>query len=71
MFKGLFPSGGKENYSNLMGKIAITDSDLSPSGTVVIDNEIYAVEADDDYIEAGRGVRVTRVHGKRIYVKRV
>ena len=71
MFKGLFSTDGKQNYNDLIGKIAVTDSELSPSGTVLIDNEIYSAEADDGCIEAGRGVRVTRVRGKRIYVKRV
>ena len=71
MIKRLFFSGGKKNFTDLTGKIAVTDSDMSPSGTVIIDNEIYNAKTDDNYIEAGRGVRVTRVCGKRIYVRRV
>jgi len=55
----------------LIGKIGVTDSDLSPAGTVLIDNEIYDVETDDEFVEAGRGVRVLRVRGSKIWVKRV
>jgi membrane-bound serine protease (ClpP class) len=55
----------------LIGKIGVTDSELRPSGTVIIDNEIYDAKTDGDFIEAGRGVRVTRVKGKKIFVRRV
>ena len=61
----------EKDYSALIGKIAVTDTDLQPSGTVLIDNEIYEVKTDGDFIEAGRGVRVTRVRGKKIFVRRV
>jgi len=72
MFKRLFSFGGKKkNLTGLIGKIAVTDSDLSPSGTVLIDNEIFTAKTDDNFIEAGRGVRVTRVRGKKIFVRRV
>jgi membrane-bound serine protease (ClpP class) len=59
------------DYTALTGKIGITDSALQPSGTVLIDNEIYNVESDAGFVEEGRGVRVTRVKGKKIYVRRV
>jgi len=61
----------EEKLSDLIGKVAVTDSDLSPSGTVLIDNEIYDAKTDDNFIEAGRGVRVTRIRGKIIYVRKV
>ena len=61
----------EKDYSALIGKIAITDTELSPSGTVLIDNEIYEAKTDGEFIEAGRGVRVTRVRGKKIFVRRV
>ncbi|MCL1930533.1 MAG: hypothetical protein FWF55_01855 [Treponema sp.] len=60
-----------KDHSALIGKIGVTDSDLSPVGTVLIDNEIYDVTADDEFVEAGRGVRVLRVRGAKIWVKRV
>jgi membrane-bound serine protease (ClpP class) len=60
-----------KDYSALTGKIAVTDTDLQPSGTVLIDNEIYEAKTEGEFIEAGRGVRVTRVHGRKIFVRRV
>jgi len=66
-----FKKDKKKDYSYLIGKIAITDTDLSPSGTVLIDNEVYPAIADGDYIDPGRGVRVNRVRGKKIFVIRV
>jgi len=60
-----------KDYSSLKGKIAVTDTNLQPSGTVLIDNEIYEAKTDGEFIEAGRGVRVTRVHGRKIFVRRV
>jgi len=61
----------KENLTALTGKIGITDTSLSPAGTVLIDGEIYEAKTDGELIEAGRGVRVIRVRGKKITVIRV
>jgi len=60
-----------KSLAALIGKIGVTDSELSLAGTVLIDNEIYDVTTDDEFVEAGRGVRVIRVRGARIWVKRV
>jgi len=60
-----------KNLTCHIGKIAVTDTDLSPSGTVLLDNEIYEAKTDGEYVEAGRGVRVIRVRGKIIFVRRV
>jgi len=62
---------GKDDFTTLIGKIAITDTDMSPSGTILIDGEIFSAQADDGYVEAGRGVRVTSVRGKKIFIRRV
>jgi len=61
----------KKELAALTGKIAITDTALSPSGTVLIDGEAYAAESENEHIDAGRGVRVTRVRGAKIFVRRV
>jgi len=61
----------QKDFSALLGKIGITDTDLRPSGTVLIDNEIYDAKTDGEFVEAGRGVRVTRVKGKKVFVRRV
>jgi len=60
-----------KDLSALTGKTGVTDSALNPSGTVLIDNEIYAVKTDGEFVEAGRGVRVIRVRGSKVWVKRV
>ena len=60
-----------KDLKTLIGKIAVTDTELQPLGTVIVDDEIYEAEAVEGYIEAGRGVRVVRVRRKRIFVKRV
>jgi len=66
--------------SALLGKIGVTDTELRPSGTVLVDGEIYdaktdprvaANKCDSFFIEVGRGVRITRVKGKKIFVIRV
>ncbi|MCL2765206.1 MAG: hypothetical protein FWD40_08020 [Treponema sp.] len=60
-----------KDYTALLGKIGITESSLQPSGIVLIDDEVYEVKTDGEYVDEGRGVKVTRVRGKNIYVKRV
>ena len=59
------------DLSSLIGKIAVTDSEMSPKGTVLIDDEVYEAVTDGEYIDPGRGVKVTKVKGKKIVVKRV
>jgi len=59
------------DLSSLIGRIAVTESEMSPKGTVLIDDEIYEAVTDGEYLEPGRGVKVTRVKGKKIVVKRV
>ncbi|MDR0313533.1 MAG: nodulation protein NfeD [Treponema sp.] len=61
----------EENYAALTGKIGVTDTVLRPSGRAVFDGKVYAVEADGDYIDVGRGIIVTKVRGNRIIVRRV
>ena len=60
-----------KDYSALIGKIGVTDTDMRPSGTVLIDNEIYDARTDGEFVETGRGVRVTRVSGRKIFVRKV
>jgi membrane-bound serine protease (ClpP class) len=68
------PSGfaleDEENLAALVGKTGTADSILRPSGRAVIDGNVYTVEADNEFVEAGRGIMVTRVRGNRIIVRR-
>ena len=59
------------DLSSLIGRIAVTDSEMSPKGTVLIDEEIYEAVTDGEHIDPGKGVKVTKVKGKKIVVKRV
>ena len=61
----------EENYAALIGKIGVADSVLRPSGKALIEEKIYTVEADNEFVDAGRGIIVTRVRGNRIIVRRV
>jgi len=59
------------DLSSLIGRIAVTNSEMSPKGTILIDDEVYDAETEGEYLDPGRGVKVTRVKGKKIIVKRV
>jgi membrane-bound ClpP family serine protease len=59
------------DLKTLIGKIAVTESELNPCGIASIDNEIYEVRTNGEAVDAGRGVKVTRVQGKKIFVIRV
>jgi membrane-bound serine protease (ClpP class) len=61
----------EENFAALLGKIGSADSVLRPSGRAVFDDKVYAVEADGEFIEQGRGIVVARVRGNRIIVRKV
>jgi membrane-bound serine protease (ClpP class) len=69
--KEIIPLEDEENLSALVGKIGVADSVLRPSGKAVIDDKVYSVEADNEFVDAGRGIIVTRVRGSRIIVRRV
>ena len=61
----------EENLAALVGKTGVSESVLRPSGRALIESKIYTVEADNEYIDEGRGILVTRVRGNRIVVRRV
>jgi membrane-bound serine protease (ClpP class) len=69
--KEIIPIEDEENLSALVGKIGVADSILRPAGKAVINDKVYSVEADNEFIEAGKGIIVTRVRGNRIIVRRV
>jgi len=63
--------GYKDYGYELLGKIAIVDTELNPCGTVLIDDEVYEARTNGETIEAGRGVKIIRIQGKKIVVIRV
>ena len=60
----------EEVFASLVGKAGITDSVLRPSGKAMIEGRAYAVEADNEFIDANMNIMVTRVRGNRIIVRR-
>jgi len=60
-----------KDLSSLIGRIAVTNSEMSPKGTILIDDEVYDAQTEGEYLDPGRGVKVTRVKGNKIIVKRV
>ncbi|MCL2210996.1 MAG: hypothetical protein FWB95_03625 [Treponema sp.] len=60
-----------KDYKELIGKIAVTQCELNPSGAVLIDDEIYEARTEGEQVDESRGVKVTRIQGKKIIVKRV
>jgi membrane-bound serine protease (ClpP class) len=54
----------------LLGAVGVTRSELRPGGTVFVQGELWSAESVDGVIPAGSRVRVTRVDGLRLQVKR-
>ncbi len=54
----------------LVGAVGVARSDLSPEGTVFVQGELWSAESQDGVIPLGSRVRVTRVDGLRLRVKR-
>jgi len=61
----------QSELKNLIGKIGVTQSELNPNGTIQIDDEVYEVRTEGEQVDEGRGVKVVRVQGKKIIVRRV
>jgi len=60
-----------EDLAALVGKTGVSDSILRPSGKAMIDDRIYTVETEGEFLDPGKGIIVTRVRGNRIIVKKV
>lgn len=54
----------------LVGAVGIARSALAPQGTVFVQGELWTAESTDGPIPAGDRVRVTRVDGLRLQVKK-
>jgi len=63
--------GERRDPAALVGKIAVTDTPLDPRGAIAIDGEVHQAESEGGRVEAGRGVRVTRIKGRKIMARRV
>ncbi len=54
----------------LVGAVGVARSELAPDGTVFVQGELWTAESVDGPIPAGGRVRVTRVDGLRLRVKK-
>ena len=59
----------KEVPSELLGKDAIVDVELRPSGRVVIDGKIYSAVSERGFISKGETVTVLKQEGIGLTVK--
>ena len=66
-----FTSYTSERYENLLGREGEAVTMLRPSGMVVIDGRKQSVVTSGELIERGERVRVIKVEGSRVVVKRV
>ena len=66
-----YTSYTEQNYADLMGAEGVTTSDLRPVGVAIINAKKYSVVSASEYIGKDTRVRVIRVEGSRIVVRRV
>jgi len=66
-----FASYTSERYEGLEGKEGEAITMLRPSGMVLIDGQKYSVVTSGELIEKGTMVRVIRVEGSRVVVRRI
>ncbi|MEM7477563.1 MAG: NfeD family protein [Planctomycetota bacterium] len=61
--------GAAAGLSVEIGAEAVAESDLRPSGKILVENELLDVITEGDYVEAGTAVEVIRIEGNRIIVR--
>jgi len=54
----------------LVGAVGVARTDLAPGGTVFVEGELWSAESEDGVIPAGQRVRVLRVRGLHLGVRR-
>jgi membrane-bound ClpP family serine protease len=54
----------------LVGRTAEVEVTLEPKGTVLVEGELWAAEAEKGRLEKGEEVVVTKVEGLKLYVKK-
>ena len=60
-----------QNRVDLIGKVAVTMTQLRPAGTIRIENERIDVVSDGSFIEKDKDVIIIKVEGSRIVVREV
>jgi membrane-bound serine protease (ClpP class) len=59
---------GKEE---MIGKTAVVTTTLDPKGTVFVEGEQWTAISEEDRIEPGEEVTISRVDGLKIYVTKI
>jgi membrane-bound serine protease (ClpP class) len=65
-----YASYSQEKYSDLVGKEGISLTILRPAGTIRIDGRKYSAVTGGEFIEKDQPVKVLKVEGSRIVVRR-
>jgi len=60
-----------QRYSGLAGEQGIAATDLRPSGRAELKGKKYSVVSIGEYIKSGERVRVVKVEGSRIVVRKI
>lgn len=68
---GLLQSATFASAAPEIGARGVAESDLRPSGKVLLQDRLRDVITEGDYVEAGSAVEVLRVEGNRIIVRKV
>ncbi len=68
---GGYTSHTQENYLDLQGAEGTTATPLRPVGVAIINGKKYSVVSASEFIEKDARIRVIRVEGSRIVVRRV
>jgi membrane-bound serine protease (ClpP class) len=59
------------NHKALINRTGTAATVLRPSGKAEIDGELYNVETDGIFVEQGNQIRVVRIQGNNIFVKKI
>lgn len=63
-------SGDDGRLRELLGKEGVTTTTLRPAGTALISNRKYSVFTSGEFIDKGLAIKVVRVEGNRILVRK-
>ena len=55
----------------MIGKTAVVTTTLDPKGTVFVEGEQWTAISEEDRIEPGEEVTISRVDGLKIYVTKI
>lgn len=62
---------GVDTHSNMIGKEGKTETVLMPSGSVIIEGEVFDAIAEYGFIEKGESIKVTKSESSQIYVIKI